>query len=140
MQHNAYRLADLAECASPDSNSSPGAMFLISVQDGVNDATSYDPTQTEWADQAAEIADDAPDVYTHTLWLEFIDLCAYREDPSDLGVDAHDMEQAARVCLYLIAERLANVLFEQYNEDGPDDDTEVDDDTDEVDEDDEVPA
>ena len=135
MQHNAYQLANLAECASPDSGSSPGAMFLISVQDGVNDATSYDPTQT-----AAEIADNAPAWLTHTLWLEFIDLCAYREDPSDLGVDAHDMEQAARVCLYLIAERLANVLFEQYNEDGPDDDTEVDDDTDEVDEDDEVPA
>ena len=126
MQHNAYQLANLAECASPDSDSSPGAKFLISVQDGVNDAhdmeqaadaTSYDPTPTEWADQAAEIADNASDVYTHTLWLEFIDLCAYREDPSDLGVDAHDMEQAARVCLYLIAERLANVLFEQYNED-----------------------
>ena len=137
MQHNAYQLADLAECASPDSDSSPGAMFLIGVQDGVNDAILYDPTQREWADwadQAAEIADNAPDVCTHTLWLEFIDLCAYREDPSDLGVDAHDMEQAARACLYLIAERLANVLFEQYNEDGPDDDT------DEVDEDDEVPA
>ena len=114
MQHNAYQLANLAECASPDSDSSPGAMFLISVQDGVNDATSYNPTQTEWADQAAQIADNAPDVYTHTLWLEFIDLCAYREDPSDLGV---------RVCLYLIAERLANVLFARYNEDGPDDDT-----------------
>jgi hypothetical protein len=114
-------------------------MFLISVQDGVNDATSYDPTQTEWADQAAEIANNAPDVYTHTLWLEFIDLCAYREDPSDLGVDASDMEKAARVCLYLIAERLANVLFDEYNEDGPDDDDE-DEDTDEMDEDDEVPA
>jgi hypothetical protein len=47
------------------------------------------------------------------LWSEFTDLAAYQEDPTEYGVDGSDMEQSARVCLYIIAERLATALFDE---------------------------
>ena len=120
--YNAYQLAGDADCSTPDRLDSAGALFLLSVRDGVVDRLEhFDEDDLEaWAlddgtinDVVHEVADDAPDVYTHTLWSEFVDLAAYQEDPTDYGVDASDMEQCARVCLYAIAERLATALFDE---------------------------
>jgi hypothetical protein len=36
-------------------------------------------------ERAAEIADYCVPVYTHNLWVTFVDLAAYSEDVSDLG-------------------------------------------------------
>lgn len=122
-----YRLSNEASCAGPDSNESAGARFLDSVRDAVIDHIEYqgqvgDPD--DWSDTISEIADNAPDVYTSTLWAEFVDLAAYTEDPTEFGFSGSDMEQGARICLYMIAERLARRLFEiaATNDDEDDDD------------------
>jgi hypothetical protein len=103
-----YELSRLAECGSPDSQTSPGALFLTSVRDDVVDQLErYDSDMID----THEIADGAPSVYTHQLWCEFVDLEAYNEDPSEFG-GGDDMTAMAAACLYAIAERLAQALIE----------------------------
>ena len=116
---NPYHLAAEAECSTPDSLTSAGARMLTSVQDAfaeaLESALDDDPDLDviDWAnDEAHEIADNAPDVYTATRWAEFVDLGAYNEDPTDLGFDGSDMEAGAGICLYIIAERLVHRLAE----------------------------
>lgn len=111
MDLKVYELARMADCGSPDSLESPGARFLESVRDAVAEAAEGNPENDDWSEEAAQIADDAPDVYTHQRWLEFVDLAAYQEDPTELG-EISDMTAAAGICLYIIAERLAFALFE----------------------------
>lgn len=131
-ERNAYELAADAGCASPDTDTSPGAQLLTSVRDDVLEAVadgSLVPGEDDDAGRIHEIADGAPSVYTARKWAEFVDLAAYREDPSELlGGDASDMDKAASVCLYIIAERLANTLLtelaEARNEDDAEDDAE----------------
>ena len=78
------------------------------------------------------VADDAPSIYTHQRWQEFVDLAAYLEDPSEYGIDLTDSERYAGVCLYMIAERLVRALVDEAEErQGEYDDTE-DDDTEEA--------
>lgn len=113
---NPYQLAELADCASPDTLTSPGAMFLLHVQDATADHVSHGGD----ADDLSEIADNAPNVYTWKRWQEFTDLAAWQEDATELGASTDDMTAAAGVCLYLIAERLARALIEQWQ--GDDDD------------------
>ena len=100
---NPYELANMADCSNPDSQESPGARFLLSVQDDYRERVEdgyYDED-----DSPHEIADGAVPVYTHNLWQTFTDLGAYNEDPSELGVESDDMTSAAGVCLYMIAAR-----------------------------------
>ena len=113
LDFNAYQLARLAECSSPDNLSSAGARFLTSVQNSVNDALSDGETleSAEYNNRLHEIADAAPDVYTYTRWQEFVDLEAYNEDPTELAVTTN-LTETAGICLYMIAERLARALFE----------------------------
>jgi hypothetical protein len=123
----AYHLANLADCASPDNENSAGAKFLESVRDDIIEAWEYnDQTHDDdtLRDIVAQAADNAPDIYTSRMWEQFVDLAAYREDPTELGSDGSDMEQAARVCLYMIAERLGNAIATTLveDEDGEDDD------------------
>lgn len=118
---NAYHLARLADCATPDGLESAGALFLNSIADAVAEQIAWNVTEdgqtTEEAiatirDESHEIADGAADVYTHAMWAEFVDLAAYNEDPSEYGHDSSDMDQLARTCLYIIAERLVYVLLD----------------------------
>ena len=60
----------------------------------------------------SELADSAMTVYTHDIWLEFVDLCAYREDVEDLG---GDMNERATYALYSIAHRLMHTLCYMLN-------------------------
>lgn len=109
---NAYQLARLAECPGPDSLTSHGARFLERVQDDYREAVEderYDD------DTAHEIADGAVPIYTHEMWLTFVDLCAYQEDPSELGYDGSDMDKDGSACLYIIAQRLVYALHAEDN-------------------------
>lgn len=105
----AYNLASMADCGSPDSPESVGAMLLVHVRDAVveylkgHDAGQYNEDERDA--YAHEIPDGAPSFYTHKRWAEFVDLAAYNEDPTEYGAP-DDMNQAAAVCLYIIAERL----------------------------------
>ena len=130
----AYGLSAMAGCGAPNSGGSAGADLLGSVARALSDAIEYviaDKTNDYSAANMRElidalrdegdlstIADGAPSIYTHTMWSEFLDLSAYQEDPSELGFelngsDGAGMEDAARVCLYIIAERLVGALCEQ---------------------------
>lgn len=114
-EQNAYQLAGLADCASPDSPESDGAKFLESVRDAVVEEIEANGVE-DWEDRDGilhEIADNAPDVYTHTRWSEFVDLAAYNEDISEYGEYGNDLTQAAAVALYMIAERLVRALFSE---------------------------
>jgi hypothetical protein len=115
---NAYSLASLADCATPDTQESPGAAFLLRVQDATREAVEEidDPEdiEREMQDRAHEIADTAVPVYTHDCWQVFVDLGAYNEDASELGADASDLTTAAGVALYMIAERVVTALVTEY--------------------------
>lgn len=128
---SAYRLSSDADCASPDTLESVGARFLLGIRDAVHEmlTDSDDPTG-DFGDDIATIADDAVPIYTSDIWATFVDLGAYNEDPTEMGADGSDMEQAAKVCLYIIASRLADVLVAEHGADyvtDEEDDDETDD-------------
>ena len=120
----AWQLARLAECADPDSDTSPGADFLNNVE--TDTLERIIDNDGEWDDDMAhEIADGAVPVYTYTRWQTFTDLAAWDEDPSEMGAcDDGDMTQMAAVCLYMIAERLARAIADEYEPADEDDDEE----------------
>jgi hypothetical protein len=53
-------------------------------------------------------------VYTHNLWVTFVDLAAYSEDLSDLvdSVSVEEPEKLPQLALYMIGERLALALLQ----------------------------
>ncbi len=112
-----WRLARLADCMDPDSVTSPGAQFLFSVEDDARERwEDTDPEDRDrlLSDEWSEVADSAVPIYTREVWTMFVDLGAYQEDPTELGIDGSDMEQAAKVCLYMIAERLCHALADEW--------------------------
>ena len=117
---NAMQLAGHADCYSPDSDQSPGAGFLGVVADSVREAWEYlnadERKDCDTNDRIAEAVDGCLPIYTGHLWRVFTDLGAWAEDPTDLGFEGEDMEQGARLCLYMIAERLGFVLWEEWTE------------------------
>ena len=110
---NAYVLAGMADCSSPDNEDSPGARFLGLVADSVVEAVENDDDRDEipWA-----AADGCVPIYTHKVWSAFVDLGAWQEDPTEYGADGSDIEQAAKVCLLMIGERLAAAVLEDMGE------------------------
>lgn len=105
-----YSLARMAECADPDSLTSPGGRFLLAVGEHVEDRRG---DGDDLHDLAAEIADSAIPAYTHDLWSVFVDLGAWREDTSDLGDESGDLTRSASLALYVVAERLALALLDE---------------------------
>ena len=111
---SAYFLAGMADCASPNTPESAGAVFLTRVAHDTLAALDYvdavtDERETE--DIPSEVADAAVPIYTHNVWATFTDLAAWQEDPTELMGGEFDMEQAAKVSLYMIAERLVWALL-----------------------------
>jgi hypothetical protein len=119
---NPYQLAGDADCSSPDSWESPGAVLLLQVAREVCDEVDAWVADGEDLDELSgrgvasdrwsEIADGAPDVYTHARWLEFVDLGAWAEDLSEQG-HMDDVTEGAAVALSLIAARLCDVLWQE---------------------------
>jgi len=111
--YTAWQLARMAGCSDPDSDSSPGAQFLNNVESDVRERIG--DNDGVWDDDyAGEIADSAVPVYTYQMWLTFVDLGAWTEDPSEIGADEQDMDRQGSACLYLIANRLAYALGEEF--------------------------
>lgn len=110
-----WELQDFAECGSPDTESSAGALFLLAVKSAFLETMKQTGGVID-RDDIHEIADNAPDVYTHRRWLEFVDLCAYQEDVTDYVKDETSMTDRAAVALYMIAERLLEQLVNAYEE------------------------
>lgn len=123
---NAYTLASMAECGAPDKLESPGAYVLAFVRNSVVETWDNDGGKdlgdNHWEDLILGIANDAPSVYTHTRWLEFVDLCAYsewEEASSIYGSQLEDLDQVAHLCLCVIAERLAHACLEALKASAP---------------------
>lgn len=110
---NAYVLAGMADCASPDTFESMGAQFLTAVAEATVESTNYDDDRDDipWT-----AADQCVPVYTYDVWRTFVDLGAWQEDPTGYGADGSDMEQAAKVCLLMIGERLSAAVLEDMGE------------------------
>lgn len=114
----AYHLSNMADCASPDSLTSPGALMLESVRDSIVGNIEGGHITLDNLDdngQLHEIADAAPSVYTHSKWSQFLDLCAYAEEPES-GEWPQDLDKTADIALYQIADRLAHVLAEEWRD------------------------
>ena len=109
-----YVLSGMADCASPDSEDSPGARFLTMVADSVVEAVENDDDRDDipWT-----AADQCVPIYTYDVWRTFTDLGAWQEDPTEYGADGSDMEQAAKVCLLMIGERLAAAVLDDMGSD-----------------------
>lgn len=110
----AYELSRLADCGTPDHSESSGALFLKSIRDEVLEAfgeTELDESIDE--DRVHQIADNAPDVYTHKRWQEFVDLQAYDEDVNDYLTGTENLTTIAGLALYVIAERLVTALVQE---------------------------
>lgn len=110
-------LASMADCGSPDSNTSPGAEFLRGIANDMPDVMARIDAGEDMSDVASQTADNAPDYRTHTRWQEFTDLTAWQEDISEFGGSLHRDEDltntVAGVALYIIAERLVYALIEE---------------------------
>ena len=116
---SAYILADMAQCESPDSLSSPGAKLLDSVRDEVVRAIEDGRITIDDFDdngQSHSIADDAPSIWTHERWRQFVDLGAYHEEPEFDGAWPKDLNKTAAIALYQIADRLTHALCEAWRE------------------------
>lgn len=116
-----WALARMAACADPDSATSPGGLWLRSVEEETLEAIVWRREHDEDFTLAGfvhnggahELADGAVPVYSGHLWAVFVDLAAWQEDPSDLA-EPGDMEQAAKAGLYLIAERLVSAVISEH--------------------------
>lgn len=124
-EYNPCKLASIADCGDPDREASPGARFLIGVQDAVNEAIEWAKDHDEdmdTSDMAHDIADNAVPIYAYAKWLTFVDLAAWQEDLTDWNAERHDepLDHLSNIALYQIAERLAMVLFSEAadNEEG----------------------
>ena len=127
-KYTTWHLSNMAGCGSPDRSdgigfaserardaepASAGAQYLRRVAEAFAEALEYSGARGDDArDEAAEVVDSCVPIYTHDLWTTFVDLAAYQEDVSEYAGEEHDMEQLARVALYLIGERLAYALLE----------------------------
>jgi hypothetical protein len=104
-----FALARLADCADPDSASSPGGRWLLGIAEGVAERCHDEDRH----DLAHEIADSAVPVYTADLFAVLVDLAAYREDVADLVDAGDDLTRRASLALYVVAERLALALLDE---------------------------
>jgi hypothetical protein len=110
----AYSLAYMAECGDPDNMDSSGAEFLKSVRDDVLENFLNDSWGTYYEDTIGQLVDSCVPVYTHEIAKAFVDLLAYNEDISDYVDYSGDMIKLMQMSLYVIGDRLANALYNEY--------------------------
>ncbi|WP_269303403.1 hypothetical protein [Aeromicrobium sp. HA] len=113
----AYALANDADVACTGSLASAGAEFLARVRDALAERIEYDAEEVarDPQDVAHEVADGAVPVYTADVWATFSDLAAWQVDIDDYVTAEDDMTRRASTALYVIAERLAVTLLDQWS-------------------------
>lgn len=99
---SAYQLANAIGVDIPDSLDSAGATFLGAVRDafvdafGDVDADDMSSLGDTMERAASDIADDAPDAYDHARWAQYVDLCAWKVDLSDVGITSVRVDNLTR--------------------------------------------
>lgn len=121
--YNVYQLANMADCAGPDTNTSPGAHWLEVVATDALDMIAERAGEDieDQHDRIHEMADGLVPVYTYEKWQVFTDLAAWQEDVTEYG-EITDMEQGAGIALFMIAERLIRAIIEDRKDAADDDD------------------
>jgi hypothetical protein len=100
-----YEIETLADVTGCDST---GNDWLTLIYESyLSERPHYDDAESA----IHELADGAVPIYTGDLWRTFVGVSAWTEDISDFG-PITDIEQAAKVSLYVIAERLLRGLEE----------------------------
>lgn len=113
-ERSAFALASDLECGSPDASVRDAT--LVAVASALADGGEPDDVKE---DAAHEISDDAPDTYTHAMWLQFIDLAAYQEQWQELNQETpgnKDMSAQATTALYEIANALVFSIVQELQE------------------------
>lgn len=120
---NHYGLANsIADVSGPDSDTSPGARFLLRVRDAIVEALEWkvendDPDLAHAArvlrDDSHELADAAVPVYTYDRWQTFTDLGAWQVDVSEYAGGGEDMTTLAGIALYEVARQLVDEVCER---------------------------
>lgn len=130
----AYSLAGLADCMSPDSLESVGAIFLGRVRDdvlemveGLDDFDGADDFARMSEDETHMIADGAVPIYTAEKWATFTDLGAWQTDVSDYIGGEEDLDKLGSIALYEIARTLADAILAEITEAIREDDESEDD-------------
>lgn len=124
--HNPYVLANMTDTGKPDTNESPGAVWLVHIADAAEELAEEVRDARDLEDAVHECADQLVPVYTHEMWQVFVDLTAYNEEDESglmaecMADDAADMTRAAMVALYQIAYRLLTSLLESVEDDEDD--------------------
>lgn len=111
-EYTVWQLAGMAGIASPDTFTSPGAVWLERVARAADDIEDEcDPSAGDDVDgMVHEAADGIVPIYTHERWLVFVDLAAYQYESELADCMGDDMTAQAGVILYEIAERLIREL------------------------------
>lgn len=118
-----YRLAEIAECAAPDSATSPGAEILEEVRNAVVDAwvsRKFDwETDRNDGDVTPECAEEGIiPVESHQRALLFVDLCAYREENEFTdGTWSGTIEDIMVDAISQITERAARLMIMEIRKD-----------------------
>src|SRR5436190_19201503 len=107
---NTEQLADLAESLMPEE--AEGEDFLNKVKEAV--VRQYENFNGQIEDEAGftfDIANSAPSDFVKQRWREFVDLGAYNEEPEVTDNWPRNLNEAAGVALYQVAERLVYALL-----------------------------
>jgi len=117
---NPFVLANAADCGTPETSTSAGSVFLVRVRSAVHELLSeLDSDGRNLLRDGSmdddgtlhEIADSSVPIYTHELWSTFVDLSAYNEDVDEY--EPTDLNNAAGIALFVIAERLVGSLVDE---------------------------
>jgi hypothetical protein len=125
--YSAYALSDsdLADCGSPDTRESAGALLLTRTRDAFLEFIDSNPEATadDIREDISTITGDMVSIYTHERWQQFVDLAAYQEE-SETGEWPTDLNDTAAAALYQIIERMVfrfADMIEKIEEDEDDD-------------------
>ena len=121
-----YTLATIADVVSPDSTTSPGALYLLGLAENLAERLDYRkesdelwPSVDDVSDVIAEVVDpDSAAPYTANRWAIFTDLCGWLVDISDYSPvvnrdgEPADLNDLCAVVLYIIGDTLCRALVE----------------------------
>lgn len=123
--HNAWILAQLADVREPDTLDSPGALFLLALQDAVGDACQAIADGQDCCDAIAETVDvvlGRSDIASQR-WHIFADLAAWQEEDEWGAMAEHlksgRLDMVATVALAQIGQRLVAFLVDEEESDDP---------------------
>jgi hypothetical protein len=122
-EFNAYEIASKANCAMPDGKDSPGAVWLLAIQDYINDMDLPPMVIVGAREVSRMFRGDSGGFNTDAeMWRAWVDLAGWTE-LDDIGPTSYHREDISRVAytaLGAVAYRVATALIlERFTGDWP---------------------